>query len=245
MPNHITNVIQFDCTPDEFEKIAESIRVEGDFLGSVDFNTLIPMPPELDIEAGSRGERGLQEYKEYLNEMKGAKTDADKQKVEMKYADTKTYDPQMMELGKQYYENIEKYGSPHWYDWCTEHWGTKWNAYDCSEVVSDDRELCFHTAWSAVPEILQKLSEKYPEVSMQYRWADEDIGFNVGEASFKNGRIAEFHVPEPGSRTAFEMSADIMHVELSDFGLFPSEDGQSYAYMPDGPKKNGRSGPEH
>ena len=59
MPNHITNVLEFDCGPEEFQKIAEFLRGSPDRpLGHVDFNTLMPMPSSLDIEAGSRATRG-------------------------------------------------------------------------------------------------------------------------------------------------------------------------------------------
>ena len=49
-------------------------------------------------------------------------------------------------------------------DWSTEHWGTKWNA---TEVIIDDKYL----------EI----------ISVEY--ADEDLGYNCGSFSVKNGVI--------------------------------------------------------
>lgn len=41
--------------------------------------------------------------------------------------DNKKHFSNILELGKQYVENIKKYGYPQWYDWCVENWGTKWN----------------------------------------------------------------------------------------------------------------------
>ena len=35
-------------------------------LGSIDFNKLIPIPPELDIEDGSRTTHGLKTYKDFI-----------------------------------------------------------------------------------------------------------------------------------------------------------------------------------
>ncbi len=68
MPNHVTNVIEFNCSEEEFRRIAEFLRCEGEQLGSVDFNKLIPMPEELAVESGSRGEHGLRMYEKYLSE---------------------------------------------------------------------------------------------------------------------------------------------------------------------------------
>ncbi len=41
------------------------------------------------------------------------------------------------ELGKQYVENIKKYNSPQWYDWCVKNWGTKWNVEEDVDIVYD------------------------------------------------------------------------------------------------------------
>ena len=66
MPNHITNILEFDCTPERFREIAESLKSNPEEpLGQVDFNKLIPMPASLAIEAGSRGEKGHRAYKEF------------------------------------------------------------------------------------------------------------------------------------------------------------------------------------
>ena len=48
MPNHITNILEFDCSPERFQQIAESLRSNPEEpLGQVDFNKLIPMPESL------------------------------------------------------------------------------------------------------------------------------------------------------------------------------------------------------
>lgn len=230
MPNHITNILKFSCSPEKFSEIAEFVRPEDGYLGSVDFNKLLPMPKALDIEAGSRGDRGLRLYMSYRMDDSRASTPEEKQAVLGKYRDMCKNDPGMFELGRQYYENIQKYNSPHWYDWCTEHWGTKWNAYDCEEILPEEKKLAFHTAWSAVPEITMKLSEKFPGEEIRYSWADEDIGFNVGEVIIRDGSIKEYNLPVPGSREAYEMSSRVMELNLADFGLYLTEDRSTYKF---------------
>jgi hypothetical protein len=62
-------------------------------------------------------------------------------------------------LEQRQQENIEKYGSPHWYDWCCDNWGVKWDfgreSPDCpaAEIqTADDGSLYvtlgFDTAWA-------------------------------------------------------------------------------------------------
>ena len=127
MPNHITNILEFECTPDQFKVIAESLKSNPDEpLGQVDFNTLIPMPASLAIEAGSRGEKGYKAYKEFVIQSMPL-DDAEKDKLEASFRNRFKDDPETWELGKQYFQNIQLYGTPNWYDWCCEHWNTKWN----------------------------------------------------------------------------------------------------------------------
>ena len=56
-----------------------------------------------------------------------------------------------------------------WYMWCVNNWGTKWDIgdvgieYEDSEILA----LTFNTAWSPPEGIVEKLREKYPELSFQ------------------------------------------------------------------------------
>ena len=227
MPNHITNLISFGDLPEQvavFHKMLQDLRRDGDVYGSIDFNKLIPMPKSLDIESGSRTNRGLDAYRRF---MAGDKTGAET--FQKKH-------PEEWALGKQAYENIRQYGSPTWYEWCNKNWGTKWNAYSCMELSKDDDTMDFFTAWNSVIPILEALSRKYPDQIITYRWADEDIGNNVGKAVFHNGEIVATDIPEPGSKTAYELASDIMGIALEDFGLYLSDDKTTYEYRKDPPK---------
>lgn len=112
------------------------------------------------------------------------------------------------------------------------------------ELGKDDDTLEFFTAWSSVPTILEALSRKYPDQTISYRWADEDIGSNVGEAVYKNGEMIDANIPEPGSREAYELASDIMGIDLADFDLYLSADKSTYEYHEDPPKtKRTKDGP--
>ena len=56
-----------------------------------------------------------------------------------------------------------------WYHWCIQNWGTKWDAGDVDIEYQDSEilELEFDTAWSPPEGIMEKLREKYPELSFQ------------------------------------------------------------------------------
>ena len=227
MPNHITNLISFGDQPEQvaaFHQMLQNLRQEGGVYGSIDFNKLIPMPESLDMESGSSTSDGLAAYRRF---MMGDKTAEAFRKEH----------PEAWALGKQAYENIQQYGVPTWYEWCNRNWGTKWNAYSCAELDKNADTMEFMTAWSSVPGILEALSRKYPDQAVSYRWADEDIGSNVGEAVFQNGKMVDSNIPVPGSREAYELASDIMGIALEDLDLYLSADKSTYEYREEPPKE--------
>lgn len=63
------------------------------------------------------------------------------------------------EIEEQQRLNTEKYGAPHWYDWCVNNWGTKWDfGYDKTRDKQKAKitrkngkafvQLAFDTAWA-------------------------------------------------------------------------------------------------
>ena len=110
-------------------------------------------------------------------------------------------------LAKQALGNIEQYGHMDWYDWSCEHWGTKWNAYDCS--FDGDSELSFSTAWSAAHPIVKQLSSQYPELPFEHSWADEDYGCNLGRCEYLGGELIDEYLPDHCSKEAYEMAAEV------------------------------------
>ena len=56
-----------------------------------------------------------------------------------------------------------------WYHWCIDNWGTKWDAdmHDIEYNDSEILELTFNTAWSPPEGVMEKLREKYPDLSFQ------------------------------------------------------------------------------
>ncbi len=240
MRNNVTNQITFgsdSAALAAFQQMAHDMRMEGEPLGSFDFNKLLPMPKELNMEAGSRTDQGLRLVREYhrtlaeLERRKPGLTPAEYalslHRCEDEYREKRMADPAVWALGEQAYGNVQRFGSPTWYEWCRRNWGAKWNAYGFFTLEKNADTMAFFTAGNAVPQIATLLSQKYPEQTITYRWAEEDIGYNVGEMTLKGGEAIDVNVPEGGSREAYELAGEIMDIDLSEYGLCPSADNGS------------------
>lgn len=122
-----------------------------------------------------------------------------------------------------------QYGKNNWLDWSVANWGTKWNAFQFEndpEKCADDRIL-FVTANRAPHPVLQKLSEMFPDITMHHQWADENVGYNCGERTYKGGQILDAYYPDYGKR-AVEYACQVMGTLPSDHCLKLSEDGTEY-----------------
>ena len=60
MPNHIYNVVTFDCPHERASEILQAVEMEGCALGSIDFEKLIPMPD--DVYRGALGMKEMERY---------------------------------------------------------------------------------------------------------------------------------------------------------------------------------------
>ena len=170
MPNHIYNVVRFDCEEDRLQEILGAIQHDHFGPGSIDFNKLIPMPD--DVYQGNLGAKEMKEYP----------------------------------------------GTKNWYGWSVENWGTKWNAYDFENLPKIKDGIVFNTAWSSVPAIVQKISERFPDVGIEYAWADEDFGSNTGLLEFKDGAVQRMYIPEDRTNEAFRFAAAVQGADLNEFG---------------------------
>jgi len=117
-------------------------------------------------------------------------------------------------------------GSLNWHDWNRQNWGTKWNAYDVEVVSSNIVE--FQTAWSAPHPVIEALAKKI-DCGLLHEWADEDIGHNVGWATYDAfGKMIEKHEL---SKTAEGLKLAVrLHKE--DESLYQwSEERKCYKYV--------------
>jgi hypothetical protein len=232
MPNHIINVIRVrdDENLTKLAQIANLLKPAGEPLGYVDFNHINPMPEALNIESSTKGMKGLEQCRKFIDAggILSEKQELYDEKTIRSLV--KDYDPEAFKLGKTYYENIQKYGCPTWYEWCVENWGTKWNAYSCEPLTPESTGIIFSTAWDGVPKIVSSISKQFPQLHIEYKWADEDIGHNVGRVVYSNGSIVENNHIKDASKEAFELSAELWNLDLKEMGFSLSADKSTYEY---------------
>lgn len=101
--------------------------------------------------------------------------------------DAEEDDEERAALRKQYAENVEKYGAPHWYDWQVKNWGTKWPP-TIDEFFLDDKRVQFRfdSAWSPPSGLIQKLSAEFQTLTFVL-WYDESGMCFAGAESFQAG----------------------------------------------------------
>jgi hypothetical protein len=212
MPNHVTNIVE---APKE---VLDSLEGEN---GDVDFNSIVPMPACLNIEESSDVALGMA----LINgDVPWNYTPEEFQKFIQSLPKDRLL--KMKELGRQAIKNQEEVGHKSWYGWSCDMWGTKWNAYDIERY--DDEAVSFQTAWSTPVPAMIALSEKFPEVEIRVRYADEDVAHNCGEYILKDGEFIKDYEPEGGSKEAFEMYFEVCG---SDDCYEYSEETGTYEYV--------------
>lgn len=237
MPNHVENHIEFNGDKQQIDAMINKIKSDKYGIGTIDFKKIITMPETLNIEAGSRTDRGLKAYREFIEVYTAGRSDKEALKA-LENIPTESENAFLRqrtdikrdewELGKTAWQNIRKYGAPTWYEWSITNWGTKWNAYGYEEGTdySACDELTFQTAWSAPHPILRKLSEMFPEIVFKHQWADEDIGMNCGERCYLGGEKIDEFIPE-GIR-ATELALEVWDYDPLELGLAKNSTGTAY-----------------
>ena len=221
----------------------------GDFgPGTFDFNKIKPMPESLNIESGSSTTEGIDLYltalnpfgadlgleklseeafAELLTAYKGKSRylswDADLQPDRISKYTAHDSLSKLLTLGEAAVNNKIRYGAPTWYEWRCDgnHWNTKWNSYDAGPYDGGD-SITFETAWSAPHPVIQALSEKYPEVMILHRWADEDLGRNCGWAEYEHGEELRSFVFTP-SEEANCFAAEMWGINSDELDMDPDE----------------------
>ena len=216
MPNYVRNNLSFKGSRERVREILEFIKRE-DGAGCIDFNKIVPMPEELNIDEGSNTSQGIEVFLTYVNpqleyrvisftekkfnelysslssERRFATYRKEVPKDELKkYTDDQI--KELFALGKQACDNKLAHGYTTWYHWSVNRWGTKWNA--CDSGLKGRNTVVFDTAWSAPVPVLEELSTRFPDVEMTLVFADEDIGSNCGRVIYSAGNEIKCYIPK-------------------------------------------------
>ncbi len=89
-----------------------------------------------------------------------------------------------------------------WFNWRTQNWGTKWNAYN---ERRDGKTIYFDTAWSAPHPIIEEIAAEFYGTKFIHAWSDEAAGYNVGMAVHEYGTCMDKKFIEDNSKEAFEL----------------------------------------
>ena len=209
MPNWVTNQVKIIADEVTLAKIREEVKgstYENDECREFDFNTILPIPKELE---GTQAPLKIISQEEYDKQeeriVKGELTDSEK-----RFGVSRGL---TQELADEY---EQRFGYTNWYDWQCSNWGTKWNANDV--YWGDDNEyVSFNTAWSTPFDLFVSLSKKYPQATFEIEYADEDFGYNVGQYTLENGIEIQQNVPNGGSREAYELAMIIHYGGVDDY----------------------------
>jgi len=125
-------------------------------------------------------------------------------------------DEKAQEQQKLYEANIQKFGSPHAYDWKCEKWGTKWGDYDgfitCDVEPLDNgmayMTLSFSSAWSPPTAGIVQVSTLFPTLEFVLTFEEGGMAF-IGGVSVKNGEtVAERWAEYPPFQSRGDMTDD-------------------------------------
>lgn len=208
MPNHVTTILKISGEGPNIEKCLYEIKSEEGYV--IDFRNIIPMPIGLQSDSVDSIVEGLVNYafgeKSYL--IRGLKEITDKQ-----------WDEFIKMLSCK-----RKYGYCSWYDWSIANWGTKWNSYNGKLV--EPNIIRFQTAWSFPIPVMRELSKKYPNLTFDCTYADEDTGANAGKFVFVDG-CETCRTPPDGSREAYDIAFEVCPEERENYELV----GDNYKYI--------------
>lgn len=205
MADYVTSLIELSASSEALEAFRAKHLPSGTF----DFNTVDPMPPELRIESSSAVDTGYAAlYGDWKQESARWMFKEPAQKFgfpfplasrEQVIQCLQSFDSADMYLlpARAYHENVEKYGHGDWHGWCTEHWGTKWNADEVRVVQTPQGiAISFVTAGAYPLPIFKALSLSYPAIAFHVRYYDEhyrwarDFVLTKGKETRKQKRAA-------------------------------------------------------
>lgn len=189
MPNHVTQ--QLTIAGEEVAKVVDYIAGGG---AAIDFERIIPMPKELDIESSPDGAMGLAaitgKCERFLALPWVTKLGIRRAEEFAEYLHREN--PSAIELGQKYLSNQQRFGYATWYDWRQVHWGTKWNAYAVGklELLGDRAIIRFNTAWSPAIPVITRLSNVFSAMTFTLRYFDEGWYF-AGQARIEAGEVED------------------------------------------------------
>jgi hypothetical protein len=193
MPNHVTHRVVITGMEGLIRDFAGShIHPDDDGTVFLDFNTIIRMPAALaNSESSTDASLGFElitgcvlpaRFNQSVLDMEwvkeyGVSSVNELEKYLLRHQPERHFEA--MHAGYSALMCVAQTGSNSWYEWSVENWGTKWNAYQYSEVerVNGRLEFTFQTAWGVPESIFAKLAEMWPGLHIDIVSFDEGWSF--------------------------------------------------------------------
>lgn len=78
----------------------------------------------------------------------------------------------------------------HWYNWRAKNWGTKWNAYNSTRLLEDDKVILeFDTAWTIPYPIVIFIANRIMEPFTHKYFDESDSFWGLEEWGIERGRM--------------------------------------------------------
>jgi len=148
MPNWCYNKVDFFGPSKDLEVLRDLIGTDDQ---AISFQRIKPMPEDLGKVVAGSAEDGYEVLYGDAGKILGYKwvQEAGISSRDELIAYFKKERPDDIKAAELYKANLDRYGHRHWYSWCVENWGTKWDvAPDDVQVVCDDNNLLQLQFWS-------------------------------------------------------------------------------------------------
>ena len=190
MPNHVLNVLVLSGAGAS-DTLTRLLNDEGEF----DFDRILPMPAELDVEDESFAQtlhaalygdwQTVASYPWVPDEVRASRWGLVRFLVGR-------FGLRCTALAGRYELNRRRHGAKTWYDWRLAHWGCKWNAYrtEVLDIAPARARVVFETPWSPPLPVLEALAAQVPALELRLAYVDEFLNF-AGYARFAGGRLVE------------------------------------------------------
>ena len=236
MSVRITNRLLFSGKPERIAKVFDAIKSDEKGIGTLDYNKLLPMPEELNIECSSAADRGFAHYKDFVSSYALSKGITGVDYLNIPEEDEKHYlkhfinvPKEEWELGKKAFRNQIKYGARDWYHWSIMNWGVKSNAYGFKPPETrSDNKISFDSPDYPPHKIIRLIAEKYPDIQLTHEWTSEELGKYCGTKIYRDGVLAEEIYPETEMERC-DFAVKVYEVSTpEELGITMNADGTAY-----------------
>lgn len=184
MPKKVKNKLTIIGSSEQVEQVRMFLKREPDEKNEekiIDFNSILPAPPELDVEAQPAGKLY---YFLLFGDDDGFSLITREEALSIAKKLSKKESQKAIELAILYRNNLLKFGHATHNSWIKKNWKVTSNAFDQS--VDSRGEINFSTSYDGVPFLIEQLAKKFREIQFKYSWT---VRLQTFECVFSEGAL--------------------------------------------------------